>query len=38
MEHDETNVAAARAAHEANRVLCAAIGQPDYGPWDRAAR
>lgn len=34
MEHDETNVAAARAAHEANRVLCAAIGQSDYGPWD----
>lgn len=36
MGHDETDVAAARAAHEANRVLCGAIGQSDYGPWDEA--
>jgi len=34
MEHDEAVVAAARAAHEANRVLCEALGQSHYGSWE----
>lgn len=36
MEHDERLVSAARAAHEANRVLCEALVEQHYGSWEEA--